>query len=152
VVVTGEAVAGVAVDLVGEPARPEVTRTTFLLRFADGDLAGQEVYVRRPTAAGKIDLAHAAGRPDPDEVATIPEAADRIYRIFRAFAGALQRWTLTDGGEPVPPTLEGLLGQDFGHAVEMAYAWLDAVNTNAEPAAGRVALEAELQIPVEALN
>lgn len=135
-----------------QPAGVPLRRTTYTLRFDDGDLAGQVVRARTASASGRIDIAHAGQRPTAEQALAGPEMADRMYRLFRAFAGSLLSWTLADdeSGEPIPATLHGLLSLDFGHAVGVTHAWLDAVAGDmTEP--DLAAVEADLQLPVEAL-
>ena len=127
----------------------ELDRTEYVLRWADGPFAGLVIRMRKPTAAGHVDLGMTARRPNPTELPSTPEMADAVYRLFRAFAGALLEWNLLDRGEPVPATLEGLLGQEYDHAVEMTCAWLDHVGAAAGAAAEE---EAALALPVEPLG
>ena len=136
------------------PAGVRLPRTVFVLRFDDGDLAGQVVRARSTSAGGEVDIAMAGERPPTDTVLTGSEQADRVYRLFRAFARSLLSWTLLDDetGDPVPATFEGLLSLDFGHATHITYAWLDAVGAAAHADEDRAATEAELQLPVEALT
>lgn len=142
------------VAVTGPAAGVELDRTTYVLTFDDGTpLAGVVVQVRRPTAGGHIDLtvARAAGSlPDPQAAAAgDAAAADGLYRMFRAFAGALLSWNITDGGEPVPATLEGLLGLELDHATQLVWTWLDQVK---EYEQRRDETERALRLPVDALG
>jgi hypothetical protein len=136
------------------PAGVELDRTEYVLRFEIPPLAGVVVAARKPTAGGLVDLtmAQAATGGLPDAAAAAAGdalAADALYRVFRAFAGALLSWNITDRGEPVPATLDGLLGLELEHAVGLTYTWLDRVGQAEQSAA---ATEAELDLPVRALG
>lgn len=52
----------------------------------------------------------------------------RLDELFATFGACLKEWNLeTEGGEPVPATVDGLKGQDLEFVLELVMAWLEAV-------------------------
>lgn len=99
--------------------------TIYKLNFTDPDMEGLEVEARS-LPLGKlmsvIKLAEAAS--GSDGVRDV-EAADELFSVF---CTALVRWNLEDeDGTPVPQTLDGLYTQDFGFALAIVIAWIDAI-------------------------
>lgn len=92
----------------------EAPRTVFQMDFADTQYAGLEVAVRATTV---------------DELLTLMELIDGrdeakgIRRLFDAFAEILVSWNVERMGEPVPTTLDGLLGLEEPFVTAIVLAW-----------------------------
>lgn len=98
----------------------EFPSTVYALRFADGRLAGLEVYVR----SGSVEQVEAIA--EIDEGDRRPDN-EKFAATYRAFAASLVRWNLERDGQPVPATLEALRKQDVELIVLLVDAWLDAM-------------------------
>lgn len=63
------------------------------------------------------------------------QSTDAMEKLFSEFADrALRSWNLEDeDGTPVPPTLDGLLSQEFDFVFEIIDAWTDTVAGVSDP-------------------
>lgn len=84
------------------------------LIFEDPEMAGLEARVKLPAMAVVLKVASMQGaRVD----------ADGFKDLVADFADCLVEWNLEKKGEPVPPTLEGLLEQDQDLLIMLVDAW-----------------------------
>jgi hypothetical protein len=63
------------------------------------------------------------------ELLEIQDLADAIAqpgnarKLFHRFAGCLESWNVTRGGDPVPPDYEGVIAQDAGFILAIVESW-----------------------------
>lgn len=71
------------------------------------------------------------------EVTTLQNAeltVATIREMFELFAGVLVSWNLqSEEGEPVPATVDGLMGEDFDFVMMVIQAWIEAVTGVSAP-------------------
>lgn len=117
----------------------------------DHELADLEIRARSVPLGHFLELMDAADAMDGVEtgdVSSMDELPTGVVgaarKLVDGFAGALISWNLdqpvldengeeTDDDEPVPATREGILGQDFGFALEVIQAWMGAIGDVAGP-------------------
>jgi hypothetical protein len=96
-------------------------RKVYRLTFEDHE--GLEVMVRSVSVGklmGVLQLADAM---------TAKPSQDQIDELFGWFAARIISWNYEDeAGEPLPPTLETLLDDDFDFVLRMVMAWVRAVS------------------------
>jgi hypothetical protein len=101
-------------------------RTLYKLDFSETEHAGLEVVTRSASMAALLDIMTLA---DEVESAGVKKAgrAD-LDRLFALFDEVLHDWNVeTEDGEPVPPTMEGLLSQDPSFVMTVITAWGQAM-------------------------
>ena len=100
----------------------EPKRKVYSIDFENsGELSGLEVKARSVPVGQFLDLtALAASERDAITRADV----ERMASLFAGFAGALVEWNLTNDGEPVPPTLEGIRSQEASFMLEVVFTWL----------------------------
>lgn len=101
-------------------------RRTFVLRFEDDIYAGLVVKARSVKLRSFLRVATLV-QMDANNVQ--PEDVEKFTDLFREFAKALVEWNLEDEdtGEPVPPTLDGILSQDTDFVMPIIKAWFDGI-------------------------
>jgi hypothetical protein len=129
--------------------RPE--RRVYRLRFEDPGMSGLVVRARSAPVGQFMGLVQLA-----DQAKASVEDVKRIDELFRGFADCLLEWNLEDDdGQPVPPTIEGLYGQDMDFALTIIFAWIEGIVGvtgplgNSSSDGGR---SEELSIPMEPLS
>ncbi len=102
---------------------------TYRVRFEEHD--GLTVVLRRPGLDGLLDLAKATKILRRSAREGWPELDVRNLRAWRlmcrAFAASLVAWDLRADGEPVPPTLDGVLSQDLTFVTDVVRGWQQAL-------------------------
>jgi hypothetical protein len=102
----------------------KVQRKTYKLRFQGTDLDGLVVVARSLTTGQLLELESA--RLARAEGGKGSEGATQ--EMVRLLADALVEWNADDeNGQPIPPTLEGLLSQDSDFSMAIINAWQEAV-------------------------
>lgn len=135
----------------------ETPRRVLKLAFDDPELDGLEVKVR------SVSLDRYLGFADFGRLAELRTRAmtsdDRalVARMFDEFADALVEWNLTEDGEPVPATRQGVRDQDAEFMTTVVLAWITALIGVSAPldssSTGGPPSEAlELSIPMEPLS
>jgi hypothetical protein len=103
---------------------------TYVLRFEH--LPGLTVKMRRPGLAGLEDITSATAVLRRSVREGWPEMDRRNLkawrRLCRAFAASLESWDLVDAGEPVAPTLDGVLAQDLELLIDLVQGWQHAMS------------------------
>lgn len=101
----------------------------YRLRFENHP--GLTVAVRRPGLRGLLDIAEATSVLRRSVRESWPDLDVRNLRAWqrlsRAFAGSLVSWDLVADGEPVAPTLAGVLDQDLDLLIELVRGWQQAI-------------------------
>lgn len=124
--------------------------TVYLLKFEDRE--GLEVRAASVPIGKLIDMQTQAERLKSGDAASFDDARE----LFELFALSLRSWNLTeDDDTPVPTTLDGVLGLEFGFASELLLAWFEAIADVPAPLARRstVTLPSEVpSIPMELLS
>jgi hypothetical protein len=111
----------------------KLIRKAYKLVFKGTEWDGLEVTVRSLSTGDQLQLeaariARAAGGAGT-------EGATR--ELVEHLAGALIGWNAeTEDGEPIPPTLDGLLDQDVDLALAIIAAWNRAMNEVPAPLSG----------------
>lgn len=135
----------------------EAPRTVYKLEFEGADaFDGLVVRVKALTFAERRDawdLLYTPWLSDPN--LTRAEADANVDRLHQLFADHLVDWNLTDNGEPVPATMEGLRSQEHSFIGGLIGAWrnntLGVSVPLAQPSpAGEQSVEAS--IPMETLS
>lgn len=135
----------------------ESPRTVYKLEFEGAEgFAGLVVRVRALTfteSRNAHDLLYTPWLSDPD--LSREDADAKVDEIHKLFADHLVDWNLTDGGKPVPATLDGLRSQEGTFIGRLITAWrnntlgvsvpLEQPSADGEPLA-------ELSIPMESLS
>lgn len=134
-------------------------RRQYRIRFADDhELAGLEALMCSVPVGVFLDLAELAETvSDRDDQAkrTADQMAE-LRRMLQVVADALVEWNRIDEhDQPVPPTLDGLLGEEMPFISQLIKAWMDAVSGVSVPleqrsTGGRPSEEAS--IPMETLS
>lgn len=62
-----------------------------------------------------------------------PATGEVVAEFFEEFGRALIEWNLTNGGVPVPATLDGLLSQDPRWVMDVMGAWMQGVMGTSAP-------------------
>lgn len=102
----------------------KVQRKTYKLVFKDPDYEGLEVTARELTAGELWEFIAA----EKESAAGGDGAMEGRRKTMQMLADALVSWNAeTEEGEPIPPTLEGLLSQGPGFAGRVMDAWTDAL-------------------------
>lgn len=98
----------------------------FRLKFADDDMAGLEVAVRRLSFDGLLGLIRLADGLKGD--GSILAKLERTEKLFTVMARGIVSWNLLDDdGAPVPVTRDGIGAQDLGFLLQIVYPWIEAV-------------------------
>jgi hypothetical protein len=129
----------------------ERTAKSFRLQFSDGKYDGLEVVMRSLSTGRFLEVTELAVTVQQENLA---KAAGEVRKLFEAASESLASWNLTDGGEPVPATLAGLLAQDFDFVLDVVLAWLDAIASVAPPLPQRSngsGSPPEVLVPMESL-
>lgn len=53
--------------------------------------------------------------------------SERLEEVFAILAARIVEWNLEDDGEPIPPTIENIRGEDFGMVMDILTSWTKAV-------------------------
>lgn len=94
------------------------------LDFSETEHAGLEVTMGGIPLGDLLDIADLA------ETASLGEGA---RELVAKFAGWLESWNVTSGGEPVPPTLDGVRSLDAVFAASIIQAWRNSVMSAPPP-------------------
>lgn len=101
----------------------------YRLRFEH--LTGLTVVVRRPGLGGLLDIAEATAVLRRSVREEWPNLDVRNLRAWRRLSGALAdslvSWDLVADGEPVAPTMAGVLAQDLDFLIELVRGWQQAI-------------------------
>lgn len=96
-------------------------RKTYSLKFEE--YPGLEVTARSVSVGELLQVLQLA-----DQVTGSPDGG-AVTRLFGWFSNRVVDWNLEDeDGEPVPPTVDGLLGVEFDMALRLVMAWVQAVS------------------------
>lgn len=109
----------------------EVGGDTARLEFEDGSaLDGSVVRVSLDVSVREyLDIERAASVLPLDD-APASELLDRWEALYRMFGERyLLAWDLTLGGEPIPPTADGMLALPFRYARAIFLAWKAALSS-----------------------
>jgi hypothetical protein len=97
-----------------------------VLDFTGTQYEGLEVTVDSVPVGMLLDIGDKAAAADKGDVSQMRE-------LFSLFASVIEAWNVEDRrGEPVQPTLEGLLSQDISFVMAVIGAWITAT-TSAPP-------------------
>lgn len=118
--------------------------TTFVLTFEDPSFEGLEVRARGISTGHLFRILDLVEMLEEKNLS--PAQIKQLDTLFRVFAGCpagctaahedqggnhyarkLKSWNLTEDGEPVPATYEGLMSQDFEFTQTLVEAWLDGM-------------------------
>lgn len=102
----------------------------YLLKFADGhDLEGLEVTMSSVSMGTLLKLQQMGDRAD--EVA---KDMAQFHELVEVFAGAMIGWNLEDDfDQPVPITVDGILGQDVDFIMAIILEWTKAISGVPDP-------------------
>lgn len=101
------------------------------LDFSDTAYAGLEVTMDAISLGELLDI------QDLSDAAADGTAAGSVVRELCArFAKCLESWNVTRKGEPVPPTLEGVLSQDAAFIVAIIQSWQQGMAAAPPPLPG----------------
>jgi hypothetical protein len=102
------------------------------------------------------------GDPSIDQLLAMQElaeqasgSAERSREMFRQFASFLVSWNVTQGGEPVPATYEGVVTQDPAFIGQIITAWHNGVTAAPPPlpvGSTPGGLPPEASLPTEAMS
>jgi hypothetical protein len=107
-------------------------RTLYKLDFSETEYAGLEVTTRSVSVKGLLAIAAAA-----DEVDEVSPAEDKVMDLLGRFARVIVSWNVEDDdGQPLQPTVEVLLDQDFAFVMAIINAWIVAVSQAPPPLPG----------------
>lgn len=103
----------------------KAVRNIYKLKFQD-ELAGLEVQARSVPTGTFLDVAAVAAQAERD--------LSKATALFSEFADALISWNVEDeDGKPVPADLDGVRSLEFGLAIQIIRAWLDAMGGISAP-------------------
>jgi len=128
--------------------------TIFKLNFK-GELEGLEVATKSVPTGDLMDLMRMAVSLGSRGSDIKPEDMDAVNSLFAGFAKALLSWNLEDEeGEPIPATLEGIVGQEFNFVIAIIMTWVEAVagvniDLEKDSPSGKTSMEGN--IPMELL-
>lgn len=108
-------------------------RKTFKLKFTDPEMDGLEVRAGTTSMEGLLKIASLQDEFKPGQKQFSVDDLKKVMPVFEFFAGALIDWNLTEDGEPVPCTVEGLLSQDPEFIMQVVSAWAEAVGGASAP-------------------
>lgn len=103
----------------------EAPRTIFKLDFVGTDLEGLEVRMRAGKLGMMLDPTNAT-QVNFDLENPTREDVEAVRDRFAVVAAHLVSWNLTENGEPVPPTFEGMLDQEPAFIGRIFDAWQKA--------------------------
>lgn len=102
----------------------------FNLSFEDPDYEGLNVRARSRTLGEILEVA------DQAESARSGAGISQVRELLELFVDSLESWNLTgQDDQDVPPTMEGLLGQEMDLALDIVLAWFDSMASVAGPLA-----------------
>jgi hypothetical protein len=134
---------------VGYSDKPKIVRVVF--DDPDDEQHGLEVRMRGLSTGELLDVMDLAELTE--ESGATPEGRAQIRRLFETIADGLVSWNLeTPDGEPVPPTLAGVRGRDFGRNLALFGAWVRGLTQVAGPLGRRSSTGPRPEIPMEALH
>lgn len=97
----------------------------YKLRFVDEEFDGLEVRAKSISTKILMEISSFGdlrGKVDPNT------AGPELERMFEVFSKSLVSWNLEDDdGNPVPPTVDGILEQDIDFMLEIISAWMEAI-------------------------
>ena len=117
-------------------------RRVFVLEFEDDDLAGFVVKARSVTLGEYmefVEMAADAGalREKSIDLSDAQGAMDMVTGMFSKFVKVITEWNLLDDDDqPVPVSVEALLGLDFQIVQALMTAWMGGVADVAGPLGG----------------
>jgi hypothetical protein len=103
----------------------------FRLQFEDPSMAGLEVRAKSTSMGEYLTISRLLTRLQANP-GLVESDVDTLEELFARFARVLVSWNLEDEDEDgrdvaIPPTKEGLLGQDPDFAMGVVNAWASAV-------------------------
>lgn len=111
----------------------EPQRRLFELDFSETEYAGLKVTTKSvPVKSLKKIIGLADQVDDADDVDAAAVLA-LIDDLFARFAKVLVSWNVTEGGEPVPATADGLDSQDLTFAMTVIFAWIKTITAAPPP-------------------
>lgn len=116
----------------------EAPTSTFLLRFEDHP--GLEVRARSVPLGVFTQLASLADvveHKDDHDLAALASGLGELGTLFDNFGDALVEWNVTINGQSVPATPDGVRRLDVPFALELIFAWMDAIGGVEAPLARR---------------
>jgi hypothetical protein len=134
----------------------EAPRTVYKLEFEGEEFGGLVVRVRALTFAelrDNRDLLYSGWETDQGLDRDRWEA--NVDALHQLFADHLVDWNLSDGGEPVPATLDGLRSQEGQFIGRLVGAWRSntiGVSVPLEQPSADGEQSVELSIPMESLS
>lgn len=101
-------------------------RKTYKLVFEDPELDGLVVRVKSTSVGNLLDIMGLLAM-NVDDIRR--EDLSQLDHLFRSFAEALVEWNVEDDdGTPVPPTYEGVRGQDTDFVIDVIRVWYEALS------------------------
>jgi hypothetical protein len=138
-------------------AKFEAVRT-YLLKFEEEEYQGLEIRSRGLSIANLLNMTTMSERLQSEKVSgeNAAENVQNIERLMRLFSDSLIEWNITNLGEDVPATYEGVMAQDIGFMLRVIRAYTDAIVTVPDPLEQRFSDGGQspehLMIPMEPLS
>lgn len=100
----------------------------------DQELKGLVVMAKSMSLGSMLDLMPLIDKVEAATKADTSVDAEALRTVLTRFANCLVEWNYVDeDGQPVPATLEGLLGEDPSFVMEVVKAWADGLITVTGP-------------------
>lgn len=144
-------------DVMGFTPKQKIYR----LRFEDPDFAGLIVMIKPAPVGAIMSATRIAGLKDFDfaGVSSLDNETlgilGEINEMFQTFAEALIEWNLEEDGKAIPPTIEGIKGEDAQFIMQIIQVWTDtsgSVSTPLDKPSNDGELSAVAYLPMEALS